>query len=197
MLSHVLNALYVAQSLPQSNHLNLHIPSLGFTPWLVLMTSATILQHLPAPLLIIAVLIVLRERYHALLRRVNEKGDWVPGPFLGWVGKEGASMTIIYMLFLFPIASRLALALGLTLNDSPFFLPADAVAVATIGSTHFATWDRMLKIALILDNCRALFLGISVFDVVVSSYCLHKEGGFWAISDPVRVLFRVGLNVDN
>jgi len=184
VLSHVLNALYISQSLPRSSNLGLYIPSLTFTPWLVLMTSATIMQHLPVALLVTAILIVLHERYHALLRRVNEKGDWVPGPFLGWVGKEGASMTITYMLFLFPIGSRVALSLGLTLNDSPYFLPAGTA----METADFSSWDRMLNLALILENCRVGFLGIAVFDIVVSSYFLYKEGGFWGVSDTVRVI---------
>jgi hypothetical protein len=190
MLSHVLNALYISQSLPRSSNLNLHISSLSFTSWLILMTSATIMQHLPVALLIVAILLVLRERYHALLHRVNEKGDWVPGPFLGWVGKEGASMMVTYLLFLFPIASRLALSLGLTLNDSPYFLPAGA----TMETTDLSSWDRMLKLALIFENCRAGFLGIAVFDIVVSSYYLYKEGAFWGVSDSVRVI-SVGSHV--
>ena len=189
MLSHVLNALYISQSLPQSTNANLHISSLTFTPWLVLMASATIIQHFPVALLVAAILIVLRERYHALLRRVNEKGDWVPGPFLGWVGKEGASMMITYLLFLFPIASRVALSLGLTLNDSPHFLPEGA----SMETTDVSSWGHMLNLALIFENCRAGFLGIAVFDIVVSSYCLYKEGGFWGVSDTVRVI-SVGLN---
>jgi len=191
VLSHVLNALYISQSLPRSSNVNLHISSLTFTPWLVLMTSATIMQHLPVALLVVAILIVLRERYHALLHRVNEKGDWVPGPFLGWVGKEGASMMVTYLLFLFIVASRLALSLGLTLNDSPYFLPAGA----TIETTDFTSWDRMLKLALFFDNCRAGFFGIAVFDIVASSYCLCKEGGWWGVSDNVRVI-SAGLNVN-
>ena len=183
-LSHVLNALYISQSLPLSSDLDLHISSLTFTSWLVLMTSATIMQHLPVALLVVAVLMVLRGRYHALLHRVNEKGDWVPGPFLGWVGKEGASMTITYMLFLFPIGSRVVLSIGLTLSDSPFFLPVGA----TIETGDFSSWDRMLKLALVLENCRIGFLGIAVFDIVVSSYYLYKEGSFWGVSDSVRTL---------
>lgn len=182
MLSHVLNALYISQSLPRTSNLDLHIPSLTFTPWLVLMTSATMMQHFPVALLVAAILIVLRERYHALLHRVNEKGDWVPGPFLGWVGKQGASMLITYLLFLLPIASRLTLSLGLTLNDSPLNLPTGVIADSS-------SWDHMLNLFLIFENCRTGFLGIAVFDIVASSYCLYKEGGFWGVSDNVR-LFR-------
>src|SRR5258706_192389 len=184
MLSHVLNALYISQSLPRTSNLDLHIPSLTFTPWLVLMTSATMMQHFPVALLVAAILIVLRERYHALQRRVNEKGDWVPGPFLGWVGKEGASMMVTYLLFLLPIASRLTLSLGLTLDGSPLS-PSTGVTVQTADSS----WDRMLNLYLIFENCRTGFLGIAVFDIVASSYCLYREGGFWGVSDNVR-LFR-------
>ena len=94
-------------------------------------------------------------------------------------------MTVTYMLFLFPIGSRLALSLGLTLNDSPFFLPAGT----TIDTADFSSWDRMLKLALVLENCRVGFLGIAVFDIVVSSYYLYKEGNFWGVSDTVRTMF--------
>ena len=181
MLSHVLNALYISQSLPRSANLDLHIPSLAFTPWLILMTSATIIQHLPVALLVAAIFIVLRERYHALLRRVNDKGDWVPGPFLGWVGKESASMVVTYMLFLFPIASRVAISLGLALDDSPYF-------PSTTTTPDFSSWDRMVKLAIIFDNCRVIFLAIAVFDIGISSYSLYKEGGFWGISDRVRLI---------
>jgi len=93
-------------------------------------------------------------------------------------------MMVVYMLFLFPIASRLALSLGLTLNDSPYFLPAGT----TVETADLSSWDRMLKLALIFENCRVVFLGIAVFDIVVSSYCLYKEGSFWGVSDTVRVI---------
>lgn len=94
---------------------------------------------------------------------------------------------ITYMLFLLPIASRLALSLGLTLNESPYFSPVGT----TTETTDFSSWDRMLNLALIFENCRVLFLGIAVFDIAVSSYCLYKEGGFWGVSDPVRCISRL------
>lgn len=192
MLSHVLNALYISQRLPRTSNPDLHIPSLTFTPWLVLMTSATIMQAFPVALLVVAILVVLRERYHTLLRRVNEKGEWVPGPFLGWVGKENASMMVTYLLFLLPIASRVTLALGLTLKGSPMSQPTSV----TLEIEDSSSWDRMLDLHLIFENCRAGFLGIAVFDIVASSYCLYKEGGFWGVSDNVR-LFRSGRTSKN
>lgn len=187
VLSHMLNILYISQSVPQasSGGATFHIPHLTFAPWLVLMTTATTLQYIPTALIISAALLVLQARYRSLLRNVQpavKDSEWVPGPFLGWIGKEGTSMLLSYLLFILPIASKIALSLGLAWYDSPYFMAAGITAEIA----DFTSWNRMSEISLALDNCRSVVLALAVFDVTVSAYCLLKETQSYGLMDAVR-----------
>lgn len=188
LFSSILNVIFLAQDVPSTTANSdtsggLRVNNLSVNGWIALMVLATIAQQVPYALLFLTLLNILQSRWYALtkaetgyktVQRGRDSKKELP-TFLGWKRKEGASFFIAFLLVLFPLLSRVILAVGLGTSPNP-------VLMDTGDFKHF---EQLEEAVMWLDGMHAVVAFIAMVDIAVSSFCLSNRLGAAGHKDSV------------